>query len=91
MTRISGRLRHTSTQIPAGKLISHSLEIRISASRRPKIEREDDPDQGDLEVDQEALEEEPEVVAGPDPLPVVGVEEVVHRGPHRLIANRRSR
>jgi hypothetical protein len=37
MIRISGRLRHRSTQIPAGMLSRRLFEMRISASRRPKI------------------------------------------------------
>ena len=37
MIRISGRLRQTSTQTPAGKLMIRRFEIRISASSRPKI------------------------------------------------------
>jgi hypothetical protein len=35
--KINGRLRHTSIQIPTGPLSHGFLEIRPSASRRPKI------------------------------------------------------
>ena len=35
--KISGRLRQTSTQIPAGTLTRRRFEIRSSASTRPKI------------------------------------------------------
>src|SRR5918996_345882 len=37
MISTRGRLRQMSTQTPAGKLINRRLEIRINASRRPKI------------------------------------------------------
>jgi hypothetical protein len=47
--------------------------------RQPDDEAEEDRDQRDLEVDREALEDEPEVAAGGQPLPVVGVEEVAHQ------------
>ena len=36
------------------------------------MSEKNDPDHRDLEVDQEALDQEPEVVARPEPLPVVG-------------------
>jgi hypothetical protein len=37
MMKISGRLRHTSTQMPAGTLTMRRFEIRASASTSPKI------------------------------------------------------
>src|SRR5918992_233186 len=37
MIRMSGRFRHQSTQIPAGKLIRRRFEIRIRARISPKI------------------------------------------------------
>ena len=91
MIRISGRFRQTSTQIPAGTLTKRRFEILISARRRPKISEKTIPISGDLEVDQEALDQEAEVVARPEPLPVARVEQVTHRAAHRLIANRLSR
>ena len=46
--------------------------------REPEDQREEHRDGGDLEVDQEALEDEAGVVARRQPLPVVRVEQVVH-------------
>ncbi len=37
MIRISGRLRQTSTQMPAGTLTKRRFEILMSARRRPKM------------------------------------------------------
>jgi hypothetical protein len=37
MMKISGRLRQTSTQMPAGKLMMRRLEMRANASASPKI------------------------------------------------------
>ena len=71
-------LRQTSTQIPAGTLTRRRLEIRISASRRPKMSEKTIPIAAISRLIEEALEQELEVVPGDHPFPVVGVEEVVH-------------
>ena len=47
--------------------------------QQPDHQRDQHRDDRDLEVDQEALEDVPGVVAGDQPLPVVGVEQVAHR------------
>ena len=81
MRKISGRLRKTSIHAPASDADS-GLQVESRASARSEPERPARTTiaiDRDLEVDQEPLEDEPGVVAGDEPLPVVGVEEVAHR------------
>ena len=78
MIRMSGRLRQTSTQIPAGKLNHGRFEIRISARRRPKMSERTIPISAISRLTRKPSTQEPEVVAVEQPLPVIGVEEVAH-------------
>ena len=79
MMKTSGRLRQTSTQSPAGTLISLLARDPQQGEHEPEGEREDHRDRRDLKVDEEALEQEPEVVPGRQPFPVVGIDEIFHQ------------
>ena len=79
MMKISGRLRQTSTHMPAATLSGFQRDSRASASASPTISESTIAITAISRLTRKPSRMNRSVVAGDQPLPVVGVEEVAHR------------